>query len=78
MEKNYEYWLSKFNHNRLQLKDVCKVLKKPSYSTMSKLFAELGDQKIIDDEILPKFKWINGARIWKLEDVIEFENKRWS
>lgn len=43
-----------------------------SKSKTTKMFSDLGEQKIIKEKLLPPWKKIGGTRLWDIEEIVKW------
>jgi len=76
MQEKEKFYIDKFDSEYLVLKQACKIWKKPGYSSLSKRLPEIGYKTAVEKGIIPKYKHIGGAYLFKIKDILEFlDNK---
>lgn len=46
-----------------------------SKSKTTKMFSDLGEQKIAKEKLLPPWRKIGGTRLWDIEDIIKWNQE---
>jgi len=72
MNEKVKMMFAKYQKLNLSIKEMSDVIG-VSPSKTSKMFSDLGEQKILNQKILPKWLKVGGMRLWPIEEIV-----RWS
>jgi len=72
MTEKERMYIEKFGNEYLLLREACTIWRKPGYSSLSKLLANIGYSTAVEKGIIPKYKCESGAYLFKVSDILEF------
>ena len=76
MTSREEIYIKQFGTEYLILKQACQIWRKPGYSSLSKRLPKIGYKTAVEKGIIPKYKHIGGAYLFKIKDILEFLDNR--
>ncbi|DAB34198.1 MAG TPA: hypothetical protein CFH82_06590 [Sulfurospirillum sp. UBA12182] len=76
MTDREKLYFEKYKSEYLVLRQGCEIWRKPGYSSLSKKLPKIGYQNAVKKGLIPRYRYISGAYLFKIKDILDFlDNK---